>query len=118
MAQPAQVKFTLPDNSWVAIDNSAASPTTTLNTDKALLGFDTPAVAAPFLTGAVAQGLNSFGDTGTVLLDSVNDIPVVDFSDSTVKGNPVLNTGFPKTVLTTVLNDNRQGIRILFKNPA
>lgn len=111
MAQPAQAKFVLPNGDWCAIDNSAAPATSVLNAG-ALLGYDTTS------PGAVAQGLNTFGDTGTVLLDSVNDTVPATFDMSTVVGNPVAGLSPTGKVLTTVLNNATTGIRILFKNPA
>jgi hypothetical protein len=119
MAQPAQVVFNTPSNDMCVIDNSAAQTTTTLAgpNNSSPIGFDT--VNPPtFPTGAQAQGLNSFGDTGTVLLDSVNDQIRVAPHDSTFPGNPVSFTNPTYKTLTTVLNDNRQGLRILFKNPS
>jgi hypothetical protein len=128
MAQPVQVKSGLPSGEYSVIDNAAAPVTITpnlvsnvqvsngqtgLNSDKATLGFDT--IAAP---GAVGQGLNSFGDTGTVLLDSVNDVAVFDPTAIGLTGNPVSLTVPTPKVLTTVLNDSRQAVRVLFKNPA
>lgn len=118
MAQPAQIKFVLPNGDWCAIDNSAAGATVTSNgtppnsNNWTGVGFD---ITSP---GAVAQGLNSFGDTGTVLLDSVNDTAYLDPTTSTVVGNPVAGLSPTGKVLTTVLNNATTGIRILYKNPA
>lgn len=116
MAQPTQVKFTLPNNDWAAIDNSAAGVTITINgttsNNWAGVGFD---ITTP---GAIAQGLNSFGDTGTVLLDTVNDTVYADPQICTVKGNPVAGTPPTFATVTTVLNNATTGIRLLWKNPA
>jgi hypothetical protein len=110
MSQPTQVKFNTPNTDFCVIDNAAAPAFPSPNAG-ALQGYDTT-------TGAVAQGLNSFADTGTVLLDSVNDTVYADPSCATFKGNPV--SAVPPTFATvsTVLNDNRQGLRLLWKNPA
>src|SRR6266436_2957784 len=99
MQMATQVKYNLPNNDFSVIDNAATpvvitangSPQvsngqTGINKDGATLGFDT--IAPP---GATSQGLNPFGDTGTVLLDSVNDTFYADPQIDTVKGNPVSN---------------------------
>jgi hypothetical protein len=108
---PTQIKFSLPNGDWAAIDNSAAPAPTTLNAGT-LQGYDTTT------PGATSQGLNSFADTGTVLLDSVNDTVYANPRVSTFAGNPV--TGTPPTfkTATTVINNATTGIRILLKNPA
>jgi hypothetical protein len=102
------------------IDNSPAQTTTTLAgpNNSSPIGFDT--VNPPTdPTGAQAQGLNSFGDTGTVLLDiGGNDQARRPFQDATFPGNPVSLTNPAYKTLTKVIQDNRQGIQILFKNPA
>jgi hypothetical protein len=108
---PTQIKFGLPNNDWAAIDNSAAPTFPTFNAGTSL-GYDTTA------PGATAQGLNTFGDTGTVLLDSANDSAPNTFKMATVVGNPVSNVAPTGKVLTTVINNATTGIRILVKNPA
>jgi hypothetical protein len=115
MAQPAQVIFTDPNNDWNAIDNSAASLTTTLN-NSAPIGFDTPALVG-YPIGAKAQGLNSFANTGTTTLDSVNDIVNPDAQVGTFVGNPVSAVVPTYKTVTTVLNSNLS-TRLLFRNPA
>ena len=118
MSQPTQVKFSLPENSFNVIDNSAAQTASTLAgpTNLSPIGFDT--VNPPtFPTGAQAQGLNSFGDTGTTTLDTVNDTVFADPSCATFPGNPVLLTAPSFKTVTTVLN-TVSGQRLLWKNPA
>lgn len=110
MANPAQIIFATPNNDFNVIDSPAA-PTFVTPSAGTHIGYDTK-------TGAVAQGLNSFGDTGTVLLDSVNDTVYADPSVATFKGNPVSQVAPTYATVSTVLNDNRQGLRLLFKNPA
>lgn len=111
MAQPAQVKFTTPNNDFCVVDNAAA-PTFPSPNAGALQGYDTT-------TGAVAQGLNSFGDTGTVLLDiSGNDTVYADPQCATFAGNPVAMTAPTFKVVTKVIQDSRQGLNISWKNPA
>ncbi len=110
MAQPAQIKTGLPSGEFVVIDNATA-PTFPSLSAGTHLGYDTT-------TGANSQGLNNFGDTGTVLLDAVNDTASVNFKDATFNGNPVSAKAFSYTTLTKVLQDSRQGINILFKSPA
>lgn len=115
MAQPAQVIFNTPNNDMVVIDNSAAPafPTISVGTH---IGYDTSAAGAP---GSNAQGKNSFGDTGTVLLDiSGNDTVFADPQVATFKGNPVSQTAPTYATITKVLQDSRQGINIIWKNPA
>lgn len=119
MAQPTQVFATSdPNNMWCAIDNSAAGATVTSNgtppnsNNWTGVGFD---ITVP---GAIAQGKNTFGNTGTVLLDSVNDTAYLDPTTSTVVGSPVAGLGPTAKVLTTVLNNATTGIRLLWKNPA
>ena len=109
MAQPTQIKFATPSGDWCAIDNGAAPAFPTLNAG-AGIGYDTT-------TGAVAQGLNSFADTGTVLLDSVNDTVYADPQVATVKGNPVSNTPPTYQTVSTILN-TPISTRLLWKNPA
>jgi len=107
-----QVNYTTPNNDFSVIDNGAAPAFPSPNAG-ALQGYDTIA-----LPGATSQGLNQFADTGTVLLDSVNDTVYPDPQVATVKGNPVSATPPTFATVSTVLNDSRQGIRVLFKNPA
>ena len=132
MAQPAQVKFTLPSGEWIAIDNGAPGVTST-NGAPYTAGSGGPptgggsgnwsgsgAVSGGFdltANGATAQGTNPFADTGSVLLDSVNDTVYVDPMVATVKGNPVSNTQPSYATVTTVLN-SAQSTRLLWKNPA
>jgi len=109
MAQPAQIKSLGPSGEFVVIDNAAA-PAFPILSAGTHIGYDT-------MTGAVAQGLNSFGDTGTVLLDPANDTVWADPQVSTFKGNPVAMTAPTYAVLTKVLT-NPQSATIIFKNPA
>jgi hypothetical protein len=106
-----QIKFTTPNNDWAAIDNSAAPSPTTLNAGT-LQGYDTTA------PGATSRSTNPFADTGSVLLDSVNDTAPNTFKMATVVGNPVSNISPTGKVLTVVINNATTGIRILTKNPA
>jgi hypothetical protein len=106
-----QIKFVTPNNDWAAIDNSAAPTFPTFNAGTSL-GYDTTA------PGATAQGLNTFGDTGTVLLDSVNDTVYANPRVSTLAGNPVAGTAPTFKTVTTVINNGTTGIRILLKNAA
>jgi len=116
MSQPQQIIFGTASNDWCAIDNSAASSTTVLNAG-APLGFDTPSIAhVP--AGAIAQGSNSFGGTGTTTLDPNTDTVYADPSCATVAGNPVSGTLPSFKTVTSVLNNSIQGIRLLWKNPA
>lgn len=115
----SQVKFNLPSNGFCVIDNSAAGVTVTANGTPVnsnnwagQAGFD---ITVP---GATSQGLNPFGDTGTVLLDSVNDVVIPIPKISTVVGNPVSNTQPTFATVATVINSALTGIRILYKNPA
>ena len=119
MAQPTQIKFSLPENSFNVIDNSAASTTTTLAgpTNPSPIGFDTVAPAT-VPSGANAQGTNPFGDTGTVLIDaSGNDTASVNFKDATFNGNPVSAKAFTYSTVTKVLT-NPLSATVNFKNPA
>src|SRR4030081_120882 len=111
MSQPIQIKYGLPNGDWAAIDNSAAPAFPTFNAGTHV-GYDTTT------PGATAQGLNTFADTGTVLLDSVNDTAPNTFKMGTVVGNPVSNIAPTGKVLTTVLNNSTTGLRILLKNTA
>jgi len=125
MAQPAQVKFTLPSGEWVAIDNGAAGVVSTNNVVGAnggsgnwtgngatSGGFDLTA------NGAVAQSTNPFGDTGTVLIDdSGNDTVYPDPQVGTVKGNPVSGVQPTYATVTKVLT-NPLSATIRYKNPA
>ena len=119
MSQPAQVVFNTPSNDMCVIDNSAAQTTTTLAgpNNSSPIGFDT--VNPPTdPTGAQAQGLNSFADTGNCLLDLVNDQARRPFQDATFPGNPVSLTNPTYKTLTKVIQNSFSGIQILFKNPA
>ena len=119
MAQPAQVIFNTPSNDMCVIDNSSAQTTTTLAgpNNSSPIGFDT--VNPPTdPTGAQAQGLNSFADTGNCLLDLVNDQARRPFQDATFPGNPVSLTNPTYKTLTKVIQNSFSGIQILFKNPA
>jgi len=109
MAQ--QIKFTTPNNDWAAIDNSAAPTFPTFNAGTSL-GYDTTA------PGATSQSTNPFADTGSVLLDSVNDTVYTNPRVSTFAGNPVAGTAPTFKTVTTVINNATTGIRILFKNPS
>lgn len=119
MAQPTQVIFNTPSNDMCVIDNSAASTTTTMAgpNNQSPIGFDTPAGNSIVPAGAVAQGLNKFGDTGTTTLDSVNDTVYAEPSCATFPGNPVSLTAPSFKTVTTVLN-TVSGQRLLWKNPA
>lgn len=111
MSQPTQIKFGLPNGDWCAIDNAAAPsfPTLAAGTH---IGYDT------VNGGAVAQSLNSFGDTGTALLDPVNDSVMFDPTCATFAGNPVAMTLPTFTTVSKVVDNAVTGIRVLFKNPA
>jgi hypothetical protein len=125
MAQPTQVKGLGPSGEFVVIDNGVSQVTVTangspqvsngqtgLNSDKSTLGFDN------VLNGATAQGTNSFGDTGTVLIDaSGNDIAAINVKDATFKGNPVSAVPFSYAKVTKVLTDPNSAT-VNFKNPA
>ena len=119
MAQPTQIKFSLPENSFNVIDNSAASTTTTLAgpTNPSPIGFDTVAPAT-VPSGANAQGTNPFGDTGTVLIDaSGNDTVWADPQIATFPGNPVSQTAPTFKTVTKVLT-NPLSATVNWKNPA
>jgi hypothetical protein len=112
MSQPTQVKFVTPNNDWAVIDNSAAPSVTTGFNAGTLQGYDTTA------PGAVAQGTNPFGDTGSVLIDaSGNDTAYLDPSTSTVVGNPVSNVTPTAKTVTKVLT-NPLSATINWKNPS
>ncbi len=106
-----QVKFATPNSDFCVIDNSAAPATSILNAG-APIGYDTTA------PGATSQGSNPVADTGSVLLDSVNDTFYADPQVSTVVGNPVSGTQPTYAKVSTILNDAGRGLRILFKSPA
>ena len=106
-----QMKSGLPSGEFSVIDNSAAPTFPTLSAGTSL-GYDTTA------PGATSQGSNPFADTGTVLLDSVNDTFYADPQVSTVVGNPVSGTQPTYAKVSTVINDGGRGLRILFKSPA
>jgi hypothetical protein len=127
MAQPKQVIFSTPNNDMCVIDNGAAPVVVTanlngvlqvtngqtgLNFDKATLGFD---AISP---GANSQAINAFGDTGSVLLDTVNDTVYSDPQIGTYPGNPVSATAPIFKTVTTVLTGALLGPRVLWKNPA
>jgi hypothetical protein len=106
-----QVKFATPNSDFCVIDNSSAPTFPSLNAG-AHIGYDTTA------PGATSQGSNPVADTGTVLLDSVNDTVYADPQVSTLKGNPVAGTQPTYAKVSTILNDVGQGLRLLWKNPA
>ena len=112
MAQPAQVFTGAASGTyeWSQIDNSSAPsfPSLSAGTN---LGYDTTA------PGSVNQGVNKFGDTGSVLLDSVNDTVFADPQVATFAGNPVSKTAPTYKTVTTVLN-SPLSTRLLWKNPA
>jgi hypothetical protein len=110
MSQPIQTKFGLPNGDWCAIDNSAAPtfPSLTASTHQ---GYDTTA------PGQVSQCVNSFGDTGSVLLDPVNDTVYAAPDICTVVGNPTAGTAPTFKTVTKVLT-NPLSATILWKNPA
>lgn len=112
MAQPAQVKFTTPNNDWCAIDNAAAPAFPSLSA-QTHIGYDTVA------SGANSQGSNPIADTGSVLLDiSGNDTVYADPQVATFKGNPVAQTPPVFATVTKVIQNSFSGIQIAFKNPA
>lgn len=108
---PTQIKFSLPNGDFSVIDNSSAPTFPTMNANTHI-GYDTTA------PGATAQGTNPFADTGTVLLDSVNDTVYANPRICTVKGNPVAGTPPTFQTVTTVINNATTGVRVLAKNPA
>lgn len=117
MAQPAQIKFSLPDNGFAVIDNSAA-PTFPSLSAGTHIGYNTPSVAA-VPSGANSQGSNPIADTGSVLLDiSGNDTVWADPQVATVAGNPVSLTQPTYKTVTKVIQSSFSGINIAYKNPA
>jgi hypothetical protein len=120
MSQAQQVKFSLPENSFNVIDNSAASTQTTLSgpNNSSPIGFDSPAGNSIVPAGATSQGQNLFANTGTTTLDVNNDSVWADPQVATVVGNPV-SAIFPtyKTVSVAVQNST-MGIFVKYKNPA
>lgn len=133
MAQ--QVIFNTPSNDMAVIDNGAAQVVITANGapqvsngqtgigfDKATLGLDNKATASSsssqLVAGTITQGVNSFGDTGNVLLDTVNDIIYADPQVATFAGNPNLFTLPTYAKVSTVMTGQLIGPRLLFKNPA
>lgn len=127
MAQPAQVKTGLASGEFIVIDNGAPGVVSTNNTSGASGGSGNwtgaGATSGGFdltANGATGQGTNSFGDTGTVLIDaSGNDSPSVNVKDATFKGNgnPVSAVPFTYQTVTKVLT-NPLSATINFKNPA
>jgi hypothetical protein len=124
MAQPAQVKTGLPSGEFVVIDNGAAGVTSTNGVVTPGVGgsgnWTGPgAVSGGFdlTSGAIDQCINAFGNTGSVLLDPVNDqiIPIPKIA--TFPGNPVSLTAPTFATLTKVLT-NPLSATIVFKNPA
>lgn len=112
MAQPAQITGLGPSGEWVAIDNSAAPAFPSLDASKEHIGYDNT------FPGAVAQGKNSFGDTGTVLIDaSGNDTVYSDPQIATFPGNPVSQTAPTYKTVTKVLTDPNSAT-VNWKNPA
>ncbi len=112
MAQPTQVKFTLPNGDWCAVDNSAAPSATTNFNAGTLQGYDTTA------PGATSQATNPFGDTGSVLIDDAgNDTVYACPQVGTLAGNPVAGTQPTYKVVTKVLS-NPLSATIRWKNPA
>lgn len=119
-----QVKYGLPNGDFSVIDNSAAPVVITasgtpqitngqtgINFDKATLGFDTTA------PGSQSQCANVFGDTGSVLVDPVNDVLCPDPQIATYPGNPVLQTAPTFAKASQPLN-NPLSATITWKNPA
>src|SRR5436309_1860007 len=98
-----QVKFATPNSDFCVIDNSSAPSFPSLSAGTHI-GYDTTS------PGATSQGGNPFADTGTVLLDSVNDTFLADPSVSTLKGNPVAGTQPVYAKVSTILNDVDQGL--------
>ena len=111
MSQPQQIIFVTPSADWDAVDNAASPSFPTLSTGTHL-GYDTK-------TGAVDQGINLFGSTGTTTLDtSGNDQSTPDPQIATFPGNPVAATPPTYKTVTTVINNALTGVRVLWKNPA
>jgi hypothetical protein len=110
MSQPQQIIFVTPNNDQIVIDN-APSPSFPTLTQGTGIGYDTK-------TGAVAQGSNTFANTGTTTLDTSNDTVWADPQISTFPGNPISQVAPSFKTVTTVLNQSLTGIRVLFKNPA
>ena len=117
MAQPAQIFTGAASGTYEfsVVDNSAAASFPTLSA-ATHLGYDT-GVGPIGVAGATAQGLNKFGDTGNVLVDSVNDQARNVYNLATVNGNPVSNAPFAAVTATTVLN-SQLSTRLIFKSPA
>lgn len=126
MGQPVQVKTNLPDGSFVVVDNGMPGVTSTNNVAGAGGGsgnYTGPGAANGggfdlCANGSNSQGINVFGDTGSVLLDSANDSVWPDPQCATFAGNPVSLTAPSFKTVSTIINDARTGIRILFKSPA
>lgn len=131
MAQPAQIKGLGPSGEFIVIDNGAAGVTSTngaayskgsgIGSDGGSGnwtgngansgGFDLAA------NGATAQGANTFGNTGTVLVDPANDQARNQPACATFPGNPVSQTAPTFTTATKVLT-NPLSATIVYKNPA
>lgn len=107
-----QIKFNTPNTDFAVVDNGSPFTFPTLSAGTHI-GYDT--VPPP---GETAQATNPYGDTGSTTLDSVNDTVYADPSCATFAGNPVAGTLPTFKVVTVVLNDSRQGLRLLFKSPA
>lgn len=121
MAQAQQIKFSTPSGDWCAVDNSAASTTTTLAgpNNPSPIGFDTPANNSIVPAGATSQGTNVYGDTGSAgLMDSVNDTVYADPSVATFAGNPLSGTLPTYKTVTIAVQNATMGLFIKFKNPA
>ena len=133
MAQAQQVKFTLPDNGFIVIDNGTPGVTSTNGAAYSPGSGGPPtgggsgnwtgpgATSGGFdLTsgGTQSQGTNPFADTGSVLVDaSGNDTVYADPAVATVKGNPVSNVQPTYATVTKVLTSPLSAT-ILWKNPA
>ena len=96
----------------MAVVDNAASPTFPSLSAGTHLGYDTK-------TGAIDQGINPYGGTGSTTLDtSGNDQATPDPSIGTIVGNPVAATQPTFKTVTTMVNSALTGVRLLWKNPA
>jgi hypothetical protein len=116
MSQPQQIIFGTPNNDFSVLDNSP-SPTFPTLSAGTHIGYDTVAVGR-VPSGAIAQASNPIADTGSTTLDTVNDTVWADPGCATFKGNPVQGTLPTFTTVSTILNDARMGLRLLWKNPS
>jgi hypothetical protein len=107
-----QVKFNTPNTDFAVVDNGTpfSFPTLSAGTH---IGYGT--IPPP---GQTTQASNPFSDTGSTTLDTVNDQSYQDPSIGTYVGNPVSGVVPVTKTVSTILNDGRQALRLLFKNPA